>query len=117
MPLANSLQRSLDRPSKLRRRLGDGAPLLAEDPAHERLERGVLRNEGPVLEASHAAVHALDPPRRVARHLDPRLADRLAELPVGPAAVPVDVELLGKAEIPLSPRCEADVGANPRDAE
>ncbi len=64
-----------------------------------------------------AAVGALDPPRGVGRHLDPRLADDVAELPFRPAAVILDVEFGREPEVPLAPSREADVGADARDTE
>ena len=63
------------------------------------------------------AVDALDPPRRVGGDLDPRLAEDVAELPLGAAAVGAEVELLGQPEVPLAAGREADVGADPGDAE
>ena len=64
-----------------------------------------------------AAVRALDPPGRVAGELDPGLADEVADLPRRPAAVGVDVEVGRDAEVALATRREADVAADPRDAE
>ena len=66
---------------------------------------------------SGAAVGALDPPGRVRRDLDPRLADDVAELPFRAPAVVLDVEFGRQAEVALAARCEADVGADARDPE
>ncbi len=50
-------------------------------------------------------------------HLDPRLADRLADLPRRAAAELLDVEVGRRAEVALAPRREPDLAADPRDAE
>src|SRR5581483_2909967 len=64
-----------------------------------------------------SVVDTLQPPRRVGRDLDPGLALDLPELPLGAAAVPLDVEVRRHAEVALAPRGVADVGADARDAE
>ena len=51
------------------------------------------------------------------RDLDLRLADDVAELPLGAAAELLDVEVGREAEVALAPRGEADLGADARDAE
>ncbi len=62
-------------------------------------------------------VGALDPPGRIGGDVDLRVADDLAELPVGTAAVVLDVELRRQPEVALAAGCEPNVGADPRDAE
>ena len=110
-------------PSATRRRSSDGSsgtarPSWRRIQRASRLERGVLGDEDVALDAvPRAAVRALDPPGGVGRDLDLRLADDVAELPFGPAAVVLDVELGRQAEVALAPRREADVGADARDAE
>ena len=79
--------------------------------------RRVLGDEDAVLEPARRAVRAPHPPGRVAAHLDPRLADDVADLPRRPAAVQLDVEVGGRAEVALAPRRELDVAADARDAE
>ena len=46
---------------------GDRASVLAEDPGGELRQRGVTREEDPVLELTCIAERALDPPSGVAR--------------------------------------------------
>src|SRR5207237_10486094 len=60
---------------------------------------------------------ALDTPGRVARKLDARLADEVADLPWGTPAVDADVEVGRDAEVALTPGGEADVAADARQAE
>src|SRR5262249_44006292 len=92
--------------------------VLAQDPAREQRQRRVLGDEDAVLDAvARAVVDPLHPPGRVGRHLDPRLALDLAELPLGPAAERLDVELRRHAEVALAPGREADLGADARDPE
>src|SRR5439155_23687919 len=82
----------------------DRAPVLPENPRGELREGGELRDEDPVLQLSGVAERALDPPGRVARKLDARLADEVADLPRGPAAVDIDVEIRREAEVAFAPR-------------
>src|SRR5439155_25556177 len=63
------------------------------------------------------AERALDPPGRVARKLDARLADEVADLPWGTPAVDADVEVGRDAEVALTPGGEADVATDARHAE
>ena len=95
----------------------DRPPVLAQDPGSELRQRRVAGDEDTVLELSGVAECALDPPGGVARKLDPRLADDVADLPRRPAAVLVDVELRGNPEVALATCREADVTSDPRDAE
>ena len=96
----------------------DRATVLAEDPAGEQVRRGVLGREDVAVDAvALAAVGALDPPGGVRRDLDRGAADDVAELPVGAAAVVLDVELGRQPEVTLATGGEADVGADARDAE
>ena len=74
-------------------------------------------NTSPSTSVALAAVRALDPPGGVGGDLDLRVADDLAELPLGAAAVVLDVELRRQPEVALAPRREANVGADARDAE
>jgi len=60
---------------------------------------------------------ALDPPGGVAADLDPRLALDLADLPVRRQPVRIGVEVVGQPEVALAPGGEADIAADPRDAE
>src|SRR3954454_18449761 len=60
---------------------------------------------------------ALHPPGGVGRDGDPRLADRLADLPGRPLPVLLDLELGREPEVALAPRGEADVTADARDPE
>ena len=71
----------------------------------------------PSTRVALAAVGALDPPGGVGRDLDRGAADDVAELPVGAAAVVLDVELRRQPEVALATGGEADVGADARDAE
>ena len=85
---------SLDgQPAQLRRLEWNGAPVLAQDPAGEQVDRGVLRREDITLDVvARAAVGAGDPPRGVGCNLDLCLGDDVAELPLGPSPVQLDVE-------------------------
>ena len=81
-------------------------------------ERCVLGDEDVLLEpVARPVVDALDPPGGVGRDLDPRLALHVAELPLGAAAVALDVELGRQPEIALAPRRKANVRADARDPE
>ena len=105
-------------PAQLGRLERDGAAVLPQDPACEQGERRVLGDEHIVLEpVAGPVVHALHPPRGVRRNLDASLALHVAELPLGAAAVALDVELGRQPEIALAPRREADVRTDPRDPE
>ena len=107
-----------DEAAELRRLERDGSAVLPEDPAREQVRRCVLRDEGVALDVVPlAAVGALDPPRGIGCDFDLRLADDVAELPLRPAAVVLDVELGRQPEVALPAGREADVGADPRDAE
>src|SRR5207244_3684027 len=88
------------------------APVQAEHPGREPREIGVLRHEDAVLHPAGVAERALDPPGGVPRDLDPRLALKLADLPLLAPAVLVDRELCRDPEVALAPRSEADVGAD-----
>ena len=106
-----------------RRRSSDGSSGTAR-PSWRRIQRASRAEEAYCVDedvaldaVALAAVCALDPPGGVGRDLDLRLADDVAELPVGPAAVQLDVELGRQAEVALAPRREADVRADARDAE
>ena len=102
-----------DEAAKLRGLERDRAAVLAKDPAREQQRGRVLGDEDVVLDlVSLAAEGALHPPRRVGRNLDAGVPDDVAELPFGAATVVLDVELGRKAEVALTPRCEADVGPN-----
>ena len=95
----------------------DRPPVLAQDPGSELRQRRVAGDEDAVLQLSGVAECALDPPRGVARELDPRLADDVADLPRRPAAVLVDVELRRNPEVAFATCREADVTPDPRNAE
>ncbi len=105
-----------DEVDELGRRERARAAFLAEHPARELAELRVLRGEDAVLHTP-AVDHALDPPGGVCVELDRRLADRVAELPVLLAPVLGRLEFLRHAEVALPPGREADVAADPRDAE
>ena len=95
----------------------DRASVLAQDPRRELLDGGVFGDEDAVLELSRVPEGAFHPPGRVACELDARLADEVADLPRRPAAVLVDVEVGRDPEVALASRGEANVAADPRDAE
>ena len=111
--------RALDHePAQLGRLERDRRGRPGEGSSARAAERRVLGDEHVVLESvAVAVVDALDPPRGVGRDLDARLAAYVAELPLGAAAVLLDVELGRQPEIALAPRREANVRADPRDAE
>ena len=115
--LSGEVERGFHFPTQCRRRDRNRPAVLAQDPAHERLEARVLRDEDAVLDPPRAAVHALDPPRRVAPDLYARLAGRVADLPMGPSAVRLDVEVLGQPEVAFPPRRQPDLAPDPRDPE
>ena len=62
-------------------------------------------------------VGALDPPGGVVADLDFSLRDEIADLPGRPVAVALDFEVGRHAKVALASRREADVAADPRDAE
>src|SRR6185295_19380266 len=95
----------------------DRPPVLAQDPGSELRQRRVSGHEDAVLQLSGVAECALDPPCRVPRELDPRLAHDVADLPRRPAAVLVDVELRRNPEVAFATCRETDVTPDPRDAE
>src|SRR5206468_56581 len=95
----------------------DRASVLTQNPRGEERQARVLGHEDAVLDLATAAVRALHPPGRVAADLDPRLADRIADLPGRPPAVLVDLELGRQAEVALAARREADLAADPGDPE
>ena len=115
--LLHGAERARDLAPQRRRLDRHGAPVLAQHPRGEQRDRRVLGDEDVVLETTGLAVGALDPPGGVARDLDPRLAGDVADLPRRPAAVLLDVEVGGRAEVALAPRGEANVAADARDAE
>src|SRR5262249_42384548 len=110
-------QRLRDVALELGRLEGYGAAVLAQHPGSELGDGGVVRDENPVAQPSRRAVRPAHPPGRVAAHLDPRSADHVADLPRRPAPIELDVEIHGRAEVALAPRCELDVTADARDAE
>ena len=71
----------------------------------------------PSVERPGLAQRAVHPPGGVSVHLDPRRAGDRAVLPVLADPVGVDVEVGGHAEVALAAGREADVAADPRDAE
>ena len=95
----------------------EGAAVLAEHPAGERLDRGVLGLEDAVRERPGLVQRPVHPPGRVAVDLDLRRALHGAVLPVLADAVGVDVEVRREAEVALAAGGEADVAANAGDAE
>ena len=117
MHLADLAKRRADDAAKLVRLDRPRAAVLAQDPRREQGQRRVRRDEDVVLEPSVVAELALHPPRGVWRHLDPRFAGRVADLPVRPSAMVVDLELGRDAEVALAPGREADVAADARHLE
>ena len=81
------------------------------------LEAGIRRDEHVVLETTVLAIRPLDPPGGVPADRDARLADELAHLPHGRWPVILRVELRRQPEVPLAPRREANLAADPRHAE
>src|SRR5207253_3241631 len=92
-------------------------PDLAEHPRGELGEGGGLGDEHAVLGTAGRAVRPLHPPGGLARDLDARLADDVADLPRRPAAIELDVEFDRSAEVAFAPCRELDLAADPRDAE
>ena len=95
----------------------EGAAVLAEHPAGERLDRGVLGLEDAVREGPGLVQGAMYPPGRVAVDLDLRRALNGAVLPVLADAVGVDIEVRREAEVALAAGGEADVAAHAGDAK
>ena len=95
----------------------NGAPVEPQHPGGEMLEIRVRGDEDVVLESPGAPEGALHPPGGVARELDSRFADDLAHLPRRRRPVRLRAELRGKAKVALPSRREADLAADPRDAE
>ena len=95
----------------------EGAAVLAEHPAGERLDRGVLGLEDAVRERAGLVQRPVHPPGGVAVDLDLRRALNGAVLPVLADAVGVDVEVRREAEVALAAGGEADVAAHAGDAE
>ena len=95
----------------------DGAPVLAQDPAGERLDPSERRLEDAVLERAGVGERSGDPPGGVVLHGDAGRADLVADLPRPRDAVRLDVELGREPEVALAPGREADVAADARDAE
>src|SRR5207249_9238017 len=73
--------------------------------------------EDPVVQRPGARECALDPPGRVLLHRDPGTADDRSDLPGLGDAMRLDVEISGEAEVALAPGGEANIAADPRDAE
>ncbi len=96
---------------------GHGAAVLLQHPARELAEVRVLRREDAVLDRSALRERALDPPGGVARDLELRLPPRLADQPLGAVEELRDVELRREPEVALAAGREADLPADPRDAE
>ncbi len=120
LPLVSAsdpLERLLDFRSQLGRVHGMGPTLLPQDPRREQRQARVLGHEDAVLDPAGVSVDTLDPPGRVAAELDASLAHDVADLPVRPPAVVVDVEVLRRAEVALAAGREPDVAPHPRDAE
>ena len=95
----------------------DGAPVLAQDPAGERLDPRERRLEDAVLERAGIGERSGDPPGRVVLYGDAGRADLVADLPRPRDTVRLDVELGREPEVALAPGREADVAADARDAE
>ena len=71
----------------------------------------------PSVEHAGVGERAVHPPGGVALHGDPGRPDDLADLPGPRDAVRLDVELGRQPEVALAAGCEADVAADPGDAE
>src|SRR5919201_1909453 len=115
VPLADRPQGPGHLAAQLLRRLRHRAAVLPQHPRREQRKAGVLGREDPVVDLRPEG--ALDPPRGVARDLDPCLADRLADLPRRAPAVAVDVELRRQPKVTLAAGSEADLAPDARDAE
>ena len=115
--LANAAQALGTCHAQLVRLERDGTPILAQDPARERLDVGVLGLEDSVRERAGLGQRPVHPPRRVTVDLDARHAGDRPVLPLLSDAVRVDVEVGRPAEVALAPGREADVAADPGDAE
>ena len=79
--LSQPAQPLCDGRPELLRRQWDGAAVLSQHPAGERLDACVRRLEDAVLEHARVAEGAVNPPGRVTLDLDPGMADGLADLP------------------------------------
>src|SRR5262249_17956621 len=119
-----ALVRLAELPQSLRHRLAqllglerDSSPVLAQDPAGERLQAREDRLEDAVLERAGVGERPLHPPSGVLLNGDARTADVFADLPRPGHAMRFDVEVGGKPEVALAPGGEADVAADARDAE
>src|SRR6266550_2020466 len=117
MALVHEVEIGAHLPSELRRRQRNRATVLAQDPGRELPEIRVVRDEDPVLDPAVTPEQAVDPPGRVARDLDLRLALLLADLPRRALAIVLGVEALGQAEVPFAPRGEPDLAPDPRHPE
>ena len=105
-------------PAQLGRLERDGASVLPQDPAGQQRERRVLGDEDVLFEpVARAVIDALDPPGRVRSNLDPGLALHVAKLPLGAAAIALDIELRRQPEVALAPCRKTDVGTDPCDPE
>src|SRR6266542_2745321 len=93
------------------------AAVQPEDPRGELGQIRVVRDERVVLDVPRVSEGPFDPPGRVAAHADASRPDRLADLPPRRQAVVIGVEVRREAEVALASRREANVPANPRDAE
>src|SRR5262249_58798414 len=95
-----------------------GGPVEAETPRGEVRDVGVGSDEDAVVDvAVGLPVGPLDPPGRVARELDPRLALDRAHLPRRRRAVLRGLEVLRQAEVALAARGELDVLPDPQHLE
>src|SRR5207249_4455635 len=115
VPVANHAQSLRDLAPELIGLEGDRPPVLPEDPRGELRQRGVASDEDAVLQLPGVSEGALDPPCRISREFDARLALEVPDLPRGPAAVLVDVEVSRDPEVALTPGCEPDVPPDARD--
>src|ERR1051325_10461155 len=115
--LADELERSRELAAQLLGLAGNRPPVVPQHPRREQPQARILGHEDAVLDTPAASVGALHPPGGVAADLDARLADGVADLPRGPAAILVDVQLGRQAEVPLAAGGEADLAANSRDPE
>src|SRR5207248_3951395 len=117
VPVAHAAERCGNLAPQLLRLERHRATVLAQHPRGQLGKRGVIGDEHAVLEVTRRSVGALHPPGRVAQHLDPRLAEDVADLPRRPAAELLDVEVRRNAKVALTSRRELDVATDARDAE
>ncbi len=116
--LADQGEGGCDVPSQLRRVERYRAAVLAQHPGGERADGRERGLEDPVHERARVRERPGDPPGRVAVDVHACQPELLvADLPGRLAAVVVDYEVRGSAEVTLAAGGEADVGADPRDAE